>query len=485
MPTARLAAIRDCDSAEATVSRERNGGLLPGRFLIDPQLHDELTKLGYRLLSSRRRAMSFTSEAFQERRRPGSPTCSIEETAGAGCAWRRKETRADLPAVIRPDLVLTDGDSPGRHGFAIAELDTVPGGIGLIGWLNQLYDGFGTHDVIGRGSGMIDGFRSVVPEGRVLISREAETYKPEMHWMAGQSDGALVVEDAEAFSKPQPHYRFYELFDLPNLPAAALLASSPVTPPLKAFLEEKLWFALFWSRPLREYWRRELSERHFLALQKVVPFTWVLDPTPLPHHAVIPGWRINDWRELAAFSQKHRILVIKISGFSEIGWGARSVKIGSDLPHQEWQTAIEHALDRLSASPWILQRFHKLDSRASLLRVRQRSHRDDERPCAAEPVLFRNRWKSRTPRRSGDHRPADKKSCMDEETQSWRRPADLCGISSPLYRLTSLVSAYHWDHALPFETDVANPLQAKLLPCGRWVPFPGRSTPQRAWNLRT
>jgi hypothetical protein len=112
-------------------------------------------------------------------------------------------------------------------------------------------------------------------------------------------------------------------------------------------------------RPLREFWRRELSERHFLALQKVIPFTWVLDPTPLPHHAVIPGLEINDWRELAAFSQKHRDLVIKISGFSEIGWGARSVKIGSDLPHQEWQTAIEHALTEFPHHPWILQRFHK------------------------------------------------------------------------------------------------------------------------------
>jgi hypothetical protein len=33
--------------------------------------------------------------------------------------------------VIRPDLVLTD------EGFAIVELDTVPGGIGVTAWLNQ------------------------------------------------------------------------------------------------------------------------------------------------------------------------------------------------------------------------------------------------------------------------------------------------------------------------------------------------------------
>ena len=357
--TARLAAIRAAIPAEGLFAG-KDWRLTPRPFLIDPQLHDELTKLGYRLLLFQKACNELYFRSVS-----GKAPAWIADLLDRGkpselvALGRRKATRAELPAVIRPDLVLTDGDSPGRHSFAIAELDTVPGGIGLIGWLNQLYDGFGTHDVIGRGSGMIDGFHSIVPEGRVLISREAETYKPEMHWMAGQSDGALVVEDAEALSKPQPHYRFYELFDLPNLPTAALLASSPVTPPLKAFLEEKLWFALFWSRPLREFWRRELSERHFLELQKVIPFTWILDPTPLPHHAVIPGLEINDWRELAAFSQKHRDLVIKISGFSEIGWGARSVKIGSDLPHQEWQTAIEHALTDFPHHPWILQRFHK------------------------------------------------------------------------------------------------------------------------------
>ncbi|MEQ1862277.1 MAG: hypothetical protein ABMA13_20355, partial [Chthoniobacteraceae bacterium] len=125
------------------------------------------------------------------------------------------------------------------------------------------------------------------------------------------------------------------------------------------FLEEKLWFALFWSRPLRDFWRRELSERHWLELQKVIPFTWILDPAPLPHHAVLPGLEIHDWSELARFSQKQRELVIKISGFSELGWGARSVTIGSDVSGLEWSAAIERALADFPHHPWILQRFHK------------------------------------------------------------------------------------------------------------------------------
>jgi hypothetical protein len=168
---------------------------------------------------------------------------------------------------------------------------------------------------------------------------------------------------------PQPSglklYRFFEHFDLPNLPAAPTIfdavasGAAHITPPLKPYLEEKLWFALFWLRPLREYWRRELSERHFLELQKVIPYTWILDPTPLPQHAVIPGLEINAWAELKHFSQKQRELILKISGFHETAWGSRSVVLGSDSSQLEWEAAINAALAEAATHPHILQRFHK------------------------------------------------------------------------------------------------------------------------------
>jgi len=65
---------------------------------------------------------------------------------------RRKEIRDDLPRVIRPDLILTD------EGYIIAEIDSVPGGIGLTGWLNQTYSAFES-EIIGGANGMLDGFR--------------------------------------------------------------------------------------------------------------------------------------------------------------------------------------------------------------------------------------------------------------------------------------------------------------------------------------
>src|SRR3981081_839056 len=89
---------------------------------------------------------------------------------------RQKQFRDDLPRVIRPDLILTD------EGYTIAEIDSVPGGIGLTGWLNQTYSGF-EKEIIGGADGMLDGFQSVFPNGGdIVISQEAATYRPGREW---------------------------------------------------------------------------------------------------------------------------------------------------------------------------------------------------------------------------------------------------------------------------------------------------------------
>src|SRR5438045_7177869 len=141
------------------------------------------------------------------------------------------------------------------------------------------------------------------------------------------------VADAETY-EPSPGrdvYRFFEMFDLPNLPRISALMNAAaerairITPPFKPYLEEKIWFALFWMRPLREFWRRELGEKYFLKLQEVIPYSWPLDPTSLPQHAVIQQLEIHDWSEAGRLSQKDRDLLIKVSGFSPFGWGSREV----------------------------------------------------------------------------------------------------------------------------------------------------------------
>ncbi|HWL54312.1 MAG TPA: hypothetical protein VNQ90_17865 [Chthoniobacteraceae bacterium] len=349
---------------------EKSWLVSPTPFMVEDRFADELEKLGYRLhlfvqacnqlyfASVKGRQPRWIAELLDR----GKPPHLIE-------AARR--ARMELPPVIRPDLVLTE------EGFAIAELDSVPGGIGLTAWLGRAYGELG-YDLLGGASGMFEGFAAITPEGAdIVVSDEAATYRPEMRWLAGELNQRFApacweVLDTGADSGPLPIrrppasvYRFFELFDLPNLPATAPLLEEAaagtlrVTPPFKPFLEEKLWFALFWLKPLREFWRRELSERQFLNLQKVIPYTWLVDPAPLPPHAVLPQLEVNDWGEVMAFSQKQRDLILKISGFSELAWGSRGVHLASDLPQNEWKAVLEEALASYGEHPYLLQRFHK------------------------------------------------------------------------------------------------------------------------------
>jgi hypothetical protein len=227
--------------------------------------------------------------------------------------------------------------------------------------------------VLGGADGMLEGFRGLLPEGGdIVISEEASTYRPEMNWVVAQlrqkhPDFEWRVADGETYEPTAGRnvYRFFELFDLPNLPRISALLDAVregavrITPPIKPFLEEKMWFALFWMQPLREFWRRELGEKYFLKLQEVIPFSWPLDPAPLPQHAVIPRLEIHDWREAGKLSQKERDLLVKVSGFSPLGWGSRGIVVGSDVPQVEWERAIEQALAAFQTEPRIMQRFHK------------------------------------------------------------------------------------------------------------------------------
>jgi len=368
----KLDAIRRALPSEGLFA-DKDWLISPDAFSISEKFASELEQLGHRLFVFQRAC----NQLYQLSVRGKQPTW-IAQYLDAGKPAelvelsRQKIFRDDLPRVIRPDLILTE------KSYIIAEIDSVPGGIGLTAWLNRTYSALG-QDVIGGEEGMLDGFQRVLPNGGdILVSEESATYRPEMEWLAAQLNLHRTsnlehptlkcrVVPAENY-EPQPGrdvYRFFELFDLPNIPKIeALLRSAAegkvgVTPPVKPFLEEKMWFALFWLKPLRQFWRRELGDKYFLKLQQVIPYTWLLDPTPLPQHAVIPRLEIHDWREAAKFSQKERDLLLKVSGFSPLGWGSRGVALGADLPHSEWEKRIDHALANFSIQPTILQQFHK------------------------------------------------------------------------------------------------------------------------------
>jgi len=270
----------------------------------------------------------------------------------------------EVPRVIRPDLLITES------GASVTELDSVPGGIGLTAWLNQTYSQLGA-EVLGGADGMVKGFASIfgeAPTVQIVVSEEAATYRPEMTWLANQLGGSRFKIRATTFSdfaEGDAVYRFFELFDLANVPNAKqileLAAAKRIrlTPPPKPIFEEKMLFALLWNRHLRSFWRQELGENFFSRMLQMVPYTWIVDPAPLPPHAALPELNLTEWHQLKALSHKERELILKVSGFSPHAWGARGVFLGSNLSHADWASAVDRAIASFGRSPFVLQRYHK------------------------------------------------------------------------------------------------------------------------------
>ena len=342
----------------------------PTPFPLGENLAKEIEALG-RVLLQFYRAVNLLYRKSAEGRQPewvarwldlGKPAELI--------AWQRSLAfKNEVPRVIRPDLLLTES------GLAVTELDSVPGGIGLTAWLNQTYSAIPNQtpgkEVMGGANGMLQGFGSIFGNAQnvhIIVSEEAATYRPEMAWVAGQLGAAKYKVQGPAFDDfkaGDAAYRFFELFDLPNVASSKaifeLAADKKIrlTPPPKPVFEEKMLFALLWNRNLQEFWRQELGEGFLKQLKKLTPYTWLVDPTPLPPHAAIPELNLTDWRQLKTLSQKERDLILKVSGFSENAWGARGVFLGSDLSQADWSTAVDEALRNFETSPSVLQRFHK------------------------------------------------------------------------------------------------------------------------------
>ena len=315
----------------------------------------------------------------------GKPNVLIEHA-------RSEPLRGAMPVVIRPDLLITD------EGFALTEIDSVPGGIGLTAFLNQLYAKVHADALIGVGDqNMPEAFYRALcscvpgilaPHIAILMSDETRTFRPEMEWLARElrmlgrrvhvyhTDeiiplGETICVDVEG--EPQKIdviYRFWELFDLDVMPAAGSLIKAldnsqlVLTPPMRPFQEEKLSLALFHHHALQNFWKENLSQESYEVLKRIIPATWVIDPVELPPNAVlnapfINGTPITDWLELADASKKERNLIIKISGFHESAWGARSVTLGSDSSRSEWKRAIEQAIAMADTSLHILQVYAK------------------------------------------------------------------------------------------------------------------------------
>jgi hypothetical protein len=357
----------------------------PAPFPLGAELAKEMESLG-RVLLQFYRAVNLLYRKSAEGKQPEwvARWLDLGKPAELIALQRSPTFKNEVPRVIRPDILLTE------NGLSITELDSVPGGIGLTAWLGKTYSIISeggvprrpnpdedsqsspprNKNLIGGADGMLRGFESIFGDAKkvhIVVSEEAATYRPEMNWLCEQLGPRFTVRDSRYndFADGDAVYRFFELFDLPNVVNSEkifeLAAGKRIclTPPPKPVFEEKMLFALLWNRNLQSFWRQELGEGFFARLKKLVPYTWIIDPTPLPPQAAIPELNLTDWQQLKTLSQRERELILKVSGFSEHAWGARGVFLGSDLSHEDWAKAVDDAIQHFEQSPRVLQRYHK------------------------------------------------------------------------------------------------------------------------------
>src|ERR1700731_1539780 len=161
----KLASIRDALPKEGLFA-DKDFLLSPDPFPIDDAFEKDLEQLGHRLFVFHRACNELYQRSVKGKQPAwiaayldaGKPAELIEFS-------RQKQFRDDVPLVIRPDLILTE------TGYTIAEIDSVPGGIGLTAWLNQTYAALG-RDVLGGSDAMLDGFRGLLPNGGDLALSE-------------------------------------------------------------------------------------------------------------------------------------------------------------------------------------------------------------------------------------------------------------------------------------------------------------------------
>jgi hypothetical protein len=368
--------------------------LSPTPFALTPPQMEFIQSLGGHLLA----LLKAQDTLYTQNNKPDSPTAWVADYLNQGKPdsllqiARNKRFKGHTPLVIRPDLLITD------DGFALTEIDSVPGGIGFIAGLHHLYQQAGftlTGEQRPIAIAFAQWLQQLPQPGNgvqvIVVSDEAQDYWPEWVWLVAQLPASSTVR----LAKPQdlnlhrdqlvldlPNgqtepvsliYRFFELFDLPNLPKWPLIQYAiqkglvACTPPLRPHLEEKAWLALWHHPHLRPEWQQLLPAETMTALDSIIPPGWILDPRPVPPHAHITpvltdpatGLPLQHWHTLAGWGKKAREWVIKPSGFSPLAWGSRGVTIGHDVPQADWASAIQTALSQFGQTPYLLQPFQK------------------------------------------------------------------------------------------------------------------------------
>lgn len=384
-----------------TLFAEKTWRLSPEPWRLTAAQHEELKAIGRASLAfhhalERLYERSWQNKKILRNRDLLTPwvarTLDYGKPAGLVAHARHRRLKGRVPVVLRPDLLITES------GFAMTELDSVPGGVGLTAFLNELYGSDSPGTIGGSGDMPARFWRAVAgcvegdvadPVVAIVVSDEAATYRPEFEWISeklreeGRSvhcvhpadlmptDDAVCIPVDGVPRKIDVIYRFFELFDLANVKGSDAIFDAveagrvALTPPMKAHQEEKLNLALLHLPALEAYWKENLSADDFALLRRVVPNSWLMEntgelpPTAVLHAPFVEGRPLREWTELADASQKERNFVIKASGFHETAWGARSVTLGSDVSRDAWLDAIEEAVAPEAECKYVMQEYRK------------------------------------------------------------------------------------------------------------------------------
>src|SRR5437879_13393893 len=160
----QLEAIRNAFPKEGLFA-EKDWLLSPDAFPIEKKFVSELEQLGHRLFVFQRACNQLYQLSFRGKH-PGWIAKYLDAGKPAELVQlsRQKIFRDELPRVIRPDLILTE------KSYIIAEIDSVPGGMGLTAWLNRTYSTLG-QGLIGARTGMLDGLQQVLLSGGRIVVR--------------------------------------------------------------------------------------------------------------------------------------------------------------------------------------------------------------------------------------------------------------------------------------------------------------------------
>src|SRR5271154_5441682 len=154
-PLERAHDVRDHLPAEGLFA-EKTWRIAPQAFVLSPAHAELLEKLGIVLHHFNTACNLLYRQSAAGKAHPWvAPLLDAGKAPELIALSRREKVKGHVAAVIRPDLILTE------EAFALSELDSVPGGIGLTAWLGETYGALGD-TVLGGADGMRRGFESVL-----------------------------------------------------------------------------------------------------------------------------------------------------------------------------------------------------------------------------------------------------------------------------------------------------------------------------------